>query len=495
MLMTLILTAQAAPTVGGFAGVHLAGPNHELYDPTEHEHDRLGASALVGARLGYEVADFVFVEGEVALGPALQASGLFTSYGAHAGLRTPGEAAVVPGILAGANILGVDSPLLGSDSDLAFHIGPMVTAQISETLAIRGDLRYLLSGRVGEGGMAGHTEALIGLQHRPRRPDPDTDGDGVLDTVDQCPANAELRNGYQDEDGCPDELAELTIKVKDAEGRLLSNVAIEVNGEVVGHSNRDGRLLLPDLTPGTVIHATGKHDGLIAESLETTLEEGDNRLEIVMGWEPGTLVVTAKNLGGTPLRAEVWAHGPKQLHWTLEATGRSERVLPTGHWRVMLASEGYDAIIKLVNLPDEVGPRGRVDAILRPQRIQLRDDEIVTLDPVLFARGSTKLADVSFGLIEAIAAVLVNHPEILKVEVAGHASAEGSTMSNLELSQKRVEEVKRMLVARGVSPERLLAKGYGETQPRGDNTTPEGRRRNRRVEFHVREVEPDDDAP
>ena len=484
-MLTLLLSAHAAPTVDAFVGAHVAGPNHELYVAREHDHRPLGTAPVIGARLGYELGELLFVEGEAMLGPALKPGGLFTAYGAHGGLRLPGDGLVVPGVLAGAGIIGVDSPNLGSDSDLAFHVGPMATVRVSDTLRLRGDVRYLLSGRLGEGGFGGHTEVLLGIHFTPRSAPKDTDGDGLPDDVDQCPANGELRNGYQDEDGCPDDLAEVWVKVKDAEGRLLSNAEVLVDGESVGRSNRDGRLTLTDRMPGTTVELRGVQEGLESIPLIVDLDEGENRVELLMGWEPGTLVVTAKNLGGTPLQAEVWAHGPTQEHWKLDATGVSESVVQPGPWRVMLASEGYDAIIKLVDLPEEVGPRGRVDAILRPQRIQLRDDEIVTLDPVLFNRGSTKLADTSFGLIEAIAAVLVNHPEIKQVEVAGHASAEGSTKSNMQLSQERVDEVKRMLVARGVSPSRLVAKGYGETQPRADNSTPDGRRRNRRVEFHV----------
>jgi outer membrane protein OmpA-like peptidoglycan-associated protein len=237
--------------------------------------------------------------------------------------------------------------------------------------------------------------------------------------------------------------------------------------------------------PETTVQLSAAHEGLVGIPQDVVLQPGDNKVDLQLGWAPGTLVVAAKNLGGTPIQAQVWASGPEERRWTLDGNGRSEDVLPVGSWRIMLASEGYDAIIKVVELPDQVGPRGRIDAILRPQRIQLRDDEIVTLDPILFEKGSTAVTAESLGLIEAIAAVLVNNPEISLVEVSGHASAEGTQRSNLQLSQDRVDQVKKMLVARGVKPSRLVAQGYGESQPRADNTTPEGRRANRRVEFKV----------
>ncbi len=486
-MFALLLAAQAAPTVGGFGGIHLAGPNHELYDSRSYAHAPLGSSALVGLRLGAVVEDLVLLEAEAALGPNFGAGGLFSSTGAHIGVLAPFER-FVPGILVGGGTIGIDGPTLGNDSDLAFHAGALGLLPLHPSWSLRGDVRYLLSGRVGEGGTAGHTAITVGLQFRPRPAEPDQDGDGVPDATDACPRDAELPNGYRDEDGCPDELAVLRIKVKDAEGNLVPNAEVELDGTFIGNTNRDGRLAIADLHPDRTVELVAKVGELHPIPLRTELREGDNRVELVVGWPPGTLRITAKNLGGTPIPADVWALGPVEEHWKLDAKGVSERVLPPGHYRVMLAADGYDAIIKLVNLPDEVGPRQHVDAVLRPQRVQLKGDAIVTLDPVLFARGSAKLAPASLGLIEAIAAVLVNHPEILKVEVAGHASAEGSTISNLELSQKRVEEVKRMLVARGVDPDRLVAKGYGESRPRADNSTTEGRRRNRRVEFHILQV-------
>jgi outer membrane protein OmpA-like peptidoglycan-associated protein len=483
--MVLFSTALAAPMAGVFLGVHGAGPEHELYESTRFPHEPLGPAATVGARLGAHVWDWVLVEGEVGTGPTLRSRGLLTKARAHGGVLSPAWQGLRAGFLVGGGSLGLQSDALGTDVDYATHLGPLVTYDVSESLALRGDLRWLGSGRRGEGGIGGHTSATVGLSLRPRKRVPDTDGDGWSDAEDVCPNDAELRNGYRDEDGCPDDLADVRVKVLDAEGDLVRNAVVQLNGEPVGNANRDGRLVLPGLMPETTVQLSAAHEGLVGIPQDVVLQPGDNKVDLQLGWAPGTLVVAAKNLGGTPIQAQVWASGPEERRWTLDGNGRSEDVLPVGSWRIMLASEGYDAIIKVVELPDQVGPRGRIDAILRPQRIQLRDDEIVTLDPILFEKGSTAVTAESLGLIEAIAAVLVNNPEISLVEVSGHASAEGTQRSNLQLSQDRVDQVKKMLVARGVKPSRLVAQGYGESQPRADNTTPEGRRANRRVEFKV----------
>jgi len=84
----------------------------------------------------------------------------------------------------------------------------------------------------------------------------------------------------------------------------------------------------------------------------------------------------------------------------------------------------------------------------------------------------------------------MNNPG-LKVELQGHTDSKGSDAYNLNLSQKRAEEVVKYLLAKGVSPEQLKAKGYGETQPIAKNENadgsdnPEGRKLNRRTVLKV----------
>ncbi|RMF59783.1 MAG: OmpA family protein, partial [Bacteroidetes bacterium] len=69
---------------------------------------------------------------------------------------------------------------------------------------------------------------------------------------------------------------------------------------------------------------------------------------------------------------------------------------------------------------------------------------------------------------------------------AGHTDSTGPDDYNLRLSQARAEAVRAYLIERfGIAPERLVARGYGESQPIADNVTATGRTLNRRVEFRV----------
>jgi hypothetical protein len=79
----------------------------------------------------------------------------------------------------------------------------------------------------------------------------DTDGDGIVERDDRCPYREEAVNGYRDEDGCPDKLAMVVLKVSDAQGVALSGMPVSVQGSEVGQTEPDGRLRVRDLMPGT----------------------------------------------------------------------------------------------------------------------------------------------------------------------------------------------------------------------------------------------------
>jgi OOP family OmpA-OmpF porin len=98
------------------------------------------------------------------------------------------------------------------------------------------------------------------------------------------------------------------------------------------------------------------------------------------------------------------------------------------------------------------------------------------------------------------AAITINaSPEISKIEVQAHTDYKGSGEANLKLSEKRASSVRDYLVSRGVSENRLVAKGYGESLPIADNKTAEGRAKNRRVELKITdepaETEPEQVKP
>ena len=85
-------------------------------------------------------------------------------------------------------------------------------------------------------------------------------------------------------------------------------------------------------------------------------------------------------------------------------------------------------------------------------------------------------------ILDGVAQSLVNYPLKDDLEVHGHTSSEGSNAYNMKLSQKRSQSVANYLASKGVS-NRLIARGYGESQPVADNSTEQGKEQNRRVEL------------
>ncbi|KYF55911.1 porin [Sorangium cellulosum] len=120
-----------------------------------------------------------------------------------------------------------------------------------------------------------------------------------------------------------------------------------------------------------------------------------------------------------------------------------------------------------------------------PVAVRVTETEIVILQQVQFDFGKATIRPVSDELLDEVAGVLNDHPEILKVEVQGHTDDRGTRQFNTKLSQARAESVLKALVARGVAPERMQAKGYGPDVPIAENKTEAGRQKNRRVQFNI----------
>ena len=85
-------------------------------------------------------------------------------------------------------------------------------------------------------------------------------------------------------------------------------------------------------------------------------------------------------------------------------------------------------------------------------------------------------------------AILLSHSEIHKVEIQGHTDDQGDEAYNLDLSQRRVESVRQLLIVQGVEANRLEARGYGESKPISEGQTDEARAANRRVQFLIVET-------
>ncbi len=117
----------------------------------------------------------------------------------------------------------------------------------------------------------------------------------------------------------------------------------------------------------------------------------------------------------------------------------------------------------------------------------IKEGKIKILDQVKFKTGSAEIqkAPDSDAVLEAVSTILKAHPEIKKIRVEGHTDNKGVAKSNLTLSKNRAASVVKWLVKSGIDKTRLDSEGYGQDRPIDSNTTEEGRKNNRRVEFNI----------
>jgi OOP family OmpA-OmpF porin len=101
-----------------------------------------------------------------------------------------------------------------------------------------------------------------------------------------------------------------------------------------------------------------------------------------------------------------------------------------------------------------------------------------------FDSGSSNIRATSTGLLDEVAQRIAKLGS-KTVEVIGHTDNEGNPNNNLILSRARAEAVKAYLVQKGIAAQRIVTNGMGDAQPVADNDTPDGRTRNRRIEFRI----------
>ncbi|MCX4246123.1 OmpA family protein [Paraliomyxa miuraensis] len=255
--------------VGIYGGVWFPSRHLELYASLANM-PGVGLQLLkvvapeVGGRAGYYPSRFLGVELEGGVMPTrtLDTDGRATAWTVRGHLVAQlGLWSITPFLLVGTGVLGMSSeavPMgLGADQDVAIHFGGGAKFYINRWIQLRLDIRDVVSNRVGVGdGLTSSPEILLGLsltlgrkkereaeKARPGAGDKDgdgvldrddycvdvfgvpprgcpqvciddRDGDGLSDPVDKCPDDPESRNGFEDRDGCPDEvppeLADLT---------------------------------------------------------------------------------------------------------------------------------------------------------------------------------------------------------------------------------------------------------------------------------------------
>lgn len=116
-------------------------------------------------------------------------------------------------------------------------------------------------------------------------------------------------------------------------------------------------------------------------------------------------------------------------------------------------------------------------------RVTLTRKQIELTEKVFFVPGQSRVRTDSFEVLNWVAKVILEHPELPLIVVGAHVD---DRVTNAQrLTQARAEEVRAYLIQRGIAPDRLQAKGYGSERPIASNATSIGREANRRIEFTI----------
>lgn len=145
----------------------------------------------------------------------------------------------------------------------------------------------------------------------------------------------------------------------------------------------------------------------------------------------------------------------------------------------------------------DVQDKGYTDAIVKSdennvisldQALELESSvlkkKIIRLVSTQFASGSADLEADGFYEITKLMRLMQKNPDI-KVHISAHTDNDGTEDDNVALSLKRANTIVNYLVSKGIAADRVRAEGFGESQPIASNNTPEGKKKNRRVEISI----------
>ncbi len=283
------------------------------------------------------------------------------------------------------------------------------------------------SGGVSIGGTQGYGspdyQVFLGLTYR--RYLSDRDGDGIFDVDDKCPDDPEDKDGFEDEDGCPE-----PDNDKDGIPDVEDLCPLEPE-DIDEFQDTDG---CPDLD--------NDKDGIIdvKDNCPMSPEDKDGFDD-----EDGCPEDDADRDG-----------------------------IPDDEDKCPDAQEVINGFEDDDGCPDEGLPQVEVTS------------EKVTIDSkIMFDFDSARIKPESFNILNQVALTLKANMQLKRIRIEGHTDDQGSDVYNLTLSQKRAESVMAYLIERGVAEFRLEAVGYGESKPLVSGSGESARAKNRRVEFTI----------
>jgi outer membrane protein OmpA-like peptidoglycan-associated protein len=249
----------------------------------------------------------------------------------------------------------------------------------------------------------------------------DRDGDGIPDDVDKCPTEPEDKDGFRDDDGCPD-----PDNDNDGIPDKLDKCPNDPEDKD-GFEDSDG---CPDLDNDS-------------DGIPDALDKCPNEPEDKDGFEDNDGCPDPDNdKDGIPDAIDKCPNEPETINKYKDEDGCPDEIPPE--------VKKFTGVIQGIN----------------------------------FKTASAEILPGSFAILDRAVKVLQDYPDV-HLEISGHTDSRGGASYNLGLSQRRADSVRMYFVSRGVAASRLTSIGYGEDRPIADNSTSSGRATNRRTEFRL----------
>lgn len=289
--------------------------------------------------------------------------------------------------------------------------------------------------------------------------DEDRDGDGIPDSQDACPDQKGPRSAEPSRNGCPEVAPPPTAPAdRDNDGIVDTQDACP---DVPGTRTSD---------PSTNGCRDTDGDGIFDPKDACPTEKGlPNQDPTLNGCPDSDGDGIVDKLDACPTEAGPKSEDPKK------------NGCPIGDKDKDGVKDDVDAC------PDEPGAPDPDPKRNGCPKAFISGGQIRILDQVKFKTGSAQIepGKDSEEVLDAVQKVLAAHADIKKLRIEGHTDNKGNAAMNKKLSADRAAQVKEWLVKHGIKADRLTTAGFGLEKPKDTNETEEGRRNNRRVEFHI----------
>jgi outer membrane protein OmpA-like peptidoglycan-associated protein len=439
-----------------YVGIHGGGTivlrDWDLGETDKENRIKPDSSGMLGARVGFHFLPQLAIELELAYLPLRTTKDISSALSYNLDLlvhvlRYDWSPVIEAGV-GGYHSAGGD---LGTDFDPRFHFGVGVRGLITRWLAVRLDLRDVVSDGYDRWG-SNNLELTAGLDffvwHVKLAP-PDRDKDGVPDPSDECPDQA----GPAATRGCPDSdhdgIADKADQCPREAGPKRTHGCPDADGDgIIDSEDKCPQQRGPEKTQGC---PDRDGDGIIDREDKCPDQAG------------------AKKTHGCP---DADGDG------ILDADDRCPQQPGPAKYKGCPDRDG-DGIPDVDDrCPDVPGVKEKDGCMPDVKKFT------GAVKGITFATGSAKILRPSFKILDEAVAVMKEFSS-LKLAIEGHTDNVGKPAKNQTLSQARAEAVRDYIAGKGIEAGRIDAKGFGDTQPVKDNKKAAGRAANRRIEFKI----------